>query len=127
MRVLWSLPKAAPLLVEHLAAYLELAGRDLARARREFAALALAAAIVLVGAAFTLLMICLAVVALTWDGPHRVAAIAGMGAFFLAATLLAALRGANVLRDRAPFLDAVRREWREDRVILEQVLTAEDE
>ena len=34
MRVLWSLPKAAPALLRHLGAYVELAALDLERAKR---------------------------------------------------------------------------------------------
>jgi len=64
VRLLWSLPKAAPALLRHLAAYADLASLDLARARREFAAELLGSAIAAISGLFALFMGCLAVVAL---------------------------------------------------------------
>ncbi len=126
MRVLWSLPKAAPALLRHVGAYLELAAQDLARYRRELTAQLLATAVMAVGALLALFMGCLVVVALTWDTRYRVTAIGVMCGGFLAVAALAALYRANVARDSAPLLDTVRREWREDRVILERILAEEE-
>ncbi|HEY4975492.1 MAG TPA: hypothetical protein VII41_17905, partial [Steroidobacteraceae bacterium] len=70
-------------MLRHLEAYIELAGEDLARARRESARRFLALAVAAGGLFFSALLGCAAVVALTWDTPHRLAAILGMGAFFL--------------------------------------------
>jgi uncharacterized membrane protein YqjE len=83
VRLLWSLPKAAPALLRHLAAYVDLASLDLARTCREITAEFLASAIVAICVLFAILMGCLAVVALTWDTPYRVTAIAWMGGGFL--------------------------------------------
>ena len=44
--MLWSLPKAAPALLRHIAAYVDLASLDLAKTRREFAAEFIASAVV---------------------------------------------------------------------------------
>src|SRR5580698_6454284 len=66
MRLLWSLPKAAPALLRHLAAYVDLAGLDLAKAQGEIAAQLLAWIVVAVCALFAVLMGCLLVVAYTW-------------------------------------------------------------
>ncbi len=126
MRLLWSLPKAAPALLRHAGAYLELAAQDLERYRRELTAQILATAVMAVGALLALFMGCLLVVALTWDTRYRVAAIAVMGGGFLTVAALAALYRANVARDSAPLLDGVRREWREDRVILERIMAGEE-
>ena len=54
MRLLWSLPKAAPALLRLLGAYVDLASLDLARAQREIAAELLATAIIVVGVPETL-------------------------------------------------------------------------
>ncbi len=127
MRMLWSLPKAAPVLLRHLAAYGELAEQDLERARRDLLARLRTDAILAVAGLFALLMGCLGVVALTWDTRYRVAAIAWMGAGFLAVAVFAALHRAGLERERRPFLDTVRREWREDRGSLDRILDAEED
>ncbi len=130
MRLFWLLPKAAPVLLRHVTAYAELAGLDLARARREIAVQLLASAVALIGAFFALLMGCLLVVACTWDTHYRVAAIAWMGGgvfLFLVIAIASALYRSSAARAQSPFLAAVRREWREDRVILERMLSSDEE
>ena len=126
MRLLWSLPKAAPALLHHLAAYLELAGQDLARARRDLAENILALVVIAISLFFTALMGCAAVMALTWDTPHRLTAILGMGFFFLGIAAAAMIYRSRATRENPPFLASVREEWREDRVILERILSDED-
>ncbi|HEY5263554.1 MAG TPA: hypothetical protein VIJ37_01075 [Steroidobacteraceae bacterium] len=127
MRLLWSLPKAAPVLLRHLAAYAELAALDFARAQRELKTQLVACAVLAVCLLFAILMGCLAVVACTWDTRYRLAAIAWMGGGFLVAAFLAALYRSNAARAQAPFLTSVRREWHEDRVILERILASDEE
>jgi uncharacterized membrane protein YqjE len=68
----------------------------------------------------------LLVVALTWDTPHRVSAIGWMAGSFLLVAIIALLYRSNVVSAQAPFLGTVRREWAEDRVILEKILAEED-
>jgi uncharacterized membrane protein YqjE len=126
VRILWSLPKAVPALLHHLEAYLELAGQDLARARRESAENFVAVAVIAAGLFFSALMGCAAVVALTWDTPHRLAAILGMGVFFLGLAAAAMIYRSRAARQRPPFLASVREEWQEDRVILERILADKD-
>jgi uncharacterized membrane protein YqjE len=126
MRLLWMLPKAAPALIRHIAGYAELAAYDLARSHRDFAANLLASAIAGVAVFFTLLLACAGVVAMTWDTPHRLAAIVWMAALFLAVAILALIYRSRTLKEQAPFLASVRREWREDAVILERILSSED-
>lgn len=127
MRLLWSLPKAAPALLRHLAAYVDLASLDLARARREIAAEFLATAIAAVSCLFAMFMGCLAVVAYTWDTPHRVAAIVWMGGGFLGVAIVAAAYRANAVRAKSEFLASVRRAWEEDRVLLERILSSDQD
>jgi uncharacterized membrane protein YqjE len=124
VRLLWTLPKAAPALLRHLSAYADLATLDLARARREIAAEFLASAIAAICALFALFMGCLAVVAYAWDTPHRVSSIAWMGAGFLGAAIVAAAFRANAVRAKSEFLASVRRQWQEDRVLLERFLSS---
>jgi uncharacterized membrane protein YqjE len=125
MRVLWLLPKAAPALMRHIAAYVELAALDLEQSRRDFTAQLIASAIAGVGLFLTLLMACAVVIALTWDTPYRVVAIASMGGVFLAVAVVALVYRSRAAKEQAPLLASVRREWQEDVVILERILAEE--
>jgi uncharacterized membrane protein YqjE len=127
VRLLWSLPKAAPALLRHLAAYVDLASLDLARSQREIAAELLASAVVGICALFAVLMGCLAVVAYTWDTPHRLSAIAWMGGGFVLAAVVAAVYRSRAAQARSQFLASVRREWQEDRVLLERILSSDQD
>ncbi len=127
MRLLWLLPKAAPVLLRHFVAYAELAGLDLAKTQRDVASQLLATALIIMGTFFAVFMGCLLVVAYTWDTPHRIAAIAWMGGGFLFIVVVAALLRSNISRTQSPFLSSVRREWQEDRVILERILSSDED
>jgi uncharacterized membrane protein YqjE len=113
-------------LLRHLAAYIDLASLDLAKSSRQIAAEFLASAILAICGLFSLLMGCLAVVACTWDTPYRLTAIAWMGGAFLVAAVVAALYRSKLVRAKSRFLESVRREWQEDRVLFERVLSDED-
>jgi uncharacterized membrane protein YqjE len=125
--LLWSLLKAAPALLRHLLAYADLASLDLARSRREIAAEYLASAIAAICALFAVFMGCLTVVAYTWDTPHRVSAIAWMAGGFLGVAIVAAAYRANAVRAKSQFLASVRRQWQEDRVLLERILSSDQD
>jgi uncharacterized membrane protein YqjE len=124
VRLLWLLPKAAPALLRHLVAYVDLAGMELAKAQREISSEFLATAIVAVCGLFAVFMGCLAVVAYTWDTPYRVTAIACMAGVFLAAAIAGAIYRYYIVRSRSEFLASVRREWHQDRVVLENILSS---
>jgi uncharacterized membrane protein YqjE len=126
MRLLWSLPKAAPALLRHLVAYAELAGQDLEQTKREFGARLIASVLLALCVFFAIFCLCLIVVALTWDTPYRVSAIAWMGGAFIVLAIIAGLYRSKVIGGQAPFLGTVRREWAEDRVILEKILADQD-
>ena len=127
MRGLWSLPKAAPALMRHIGAYVELVGLDLARAHREITAQVIASAIAAVCVLFAVFMTCLGVVAYTWDTSYRVAAIAWMGGGFLAVAIVALIYGFSLARSRSSLFTDVRREWQQDRVLLERLLSADED
>ena len=124
MRLLWSLPKAAPALLRHLVAYIDLAGLDLARAQREVTAELLASAVCAICVLFAVFMGCLVIVAYTWDTPHRVTTIAWMGGGFLVLAVAAAVYRSNLARTKSQFLASVRREWQADRALLEHLLAS---
>jgi len=79
MRVLWLLPKAAPALLRHIGAYVELVAFDLEQSRRDFTAT--------FSSRWWPACVCssrcswgaLVIIALTWDTPYRVAAVAWTG------------------------------------------------
>jgi uncharacterized membrane protein YqjE len=123
MRVLWLLPKAAPALLRHLAGYVELAGYDLKQTQHEVAASLVAFVVVAVCLFFAVLMGCVAVVAVTWDTPHRLTAIVWMAGGFLGIAVIAVLYRSSLVRGQKPFLASLRQEWQEDRVILERILS----
>jgi uncharacterized membrane protein YqjE len=127
MRALWLLPRAAPALLRHIAAYAELAAVDFARAQREITAQLVALAIVAICALFAVLLACIGVIAYTWDTPYRIAAIGWMFGFFVLLAIVAALYGSKLARARTPLLTDIRREWQEDRVILERILSSDEE
>lgn len=127
MRGLWSLPKAAPALMRHIGGYAELIALDLARAQREITAQVVASAIAAICVLFAVFMACLGVVAYTWDTAYRVAAIAWMGGGFLLIAIVAVIYRSSLARARSPLLSDVRREWQEDRVILERILSSDED
>lgn len=126
MRGLWSLPKAAPALLRHLAAYAELAALDFSRARRELGSIFIACVCAALCACFFVLLACLAVIGYFWDTAYRMAAIGGLAAGFLIATAVMVGYVRTLMRARAPFLGDLDREWQKDKVILEHALTDEE-
>ncbi len=126
MRLLWTLPKAAPAIVRHLVAYAELVADDLEQSHRQLRARLFASIIFGLALFFLIFVGCLAVVALTWDTPHRVTAIGWMGGTFAFVAVIAGVYRSKTIGAQTPFLGSVRREWAEDRVILERILTDQD-
>jgi uncharacterized membrane protein YqjE len=122
MRVLWLLPKAAPALLRHIGAYLELLALDLEQSKRDLTMNILASVVAGVCVFFALLMGCVVIVALTWDTPYRVPAVAWTGGAFLAVAVLALIYRSKVMKDQQAFLTSVKREWQEDVVVLESIL-----
>jgi uncharacterized membrane protein YqjE len=122
MRVLWLLPKAAPALLRHIGAYVELLALELEQSRRDLTVNILASMVAGVCVFFAVLMGCVVIVALTWDTPYRVPAVAWTGGGFLAAAVLALIYRSKVLKDQQPFLASVKREWQEDAVVLENII-----
>jgi cephalosporin-C deacetylase-like acetyl esterase len=74
-----------------------------------------------------LILSCVGIIAYFWDTPHRVAAIAWLAGGFLAVAVVALWYRASRVKARSPFLADVRREWQEDRVILDRILSADEE
>jgi uncharacterized membrane protein YqjE len=122
VQVLWLLPKAAPALLRHLGAYVELLALELQQSQRDLTAHILASLVAGVCVFFAVLMGCVVIIALTWDTPYRVPAVAWTGGGFLAAAVLALIYRSKLVKDQQPFLAGVKREWQEDVVVLENIL-----
>jgi uncharacterized membrane protein YqjE len=122
VRVLWLLPKAAPALLRHIGAYIELVALELDQSRRDLTVNIVAAVVAGVCVFFAVLMGCVVIVALTWDTPYRVPAVAWTGGAFLVIAVLALIYRSKAMKDQPPFLAAVKREWQEDVVVLESIL-----
>ena len=113
--------------MRHIGAYIDLAGLDLARTQREITAQVVAVAIVAICVLFAIFLICLGIIAYFWDTPYRLPAIAWLAGGFLVVAIGAALYRSRAERARSPLLSDVRREWRDDRVILERILSADED
>jgi uncharacterized membrane protein YqjE len=127
MRVLWLLPKAAPALLRHIGAYVELAAFDLEQSRRDLTANAIVLVVAGVCVFFAVLMGCVVIVALTWDTSYRVAAVAWTGGAFLTVAILALIYQSKAMKEQKPFLDSVKREWQEDVVVLESIVAEHEQ
>ncbi len=113
--------------MRHIGGYVELIALDLARTQREITAQVLAGAIAAVCLLFAAFLACLAVVACTWDTAYRVAAIAWMCGGFLVIAVVAVIYMVRLGRARTPLLSDLQREWQQDRVILERILSSDEE
>ena len=124
---LLSLQRAAPVLLRHLSAYAELAGQDLAASKAEFAARARSVVILVVSGILALVMLCACVIAATWDTEYRLAGVASLAGLFVMIACAAAMHLARAPARRR--FAAVRREWKQDRALIEQLISnaAEDD
>jgi uncharacterized membrane protein YqjE len=75
---------------------------------------------------FATFLACLAVIAYAWDTPYRVAVIAWMAGGFLVVAIGVAVYRSRAAHSHSPLLSDVRREWHEDRVILERILSSDE-
>jgi uncharacterized membrane protein YqjE len=112
--------------MRHIGAYIDLLGLDLARTQREITAQVVAVAIIAICVLFAVFLICLGIIAHFWDTPYRLAAIASMAGGFLVVAIGAAIYRSRAARARSPLLSDVRREWQEDRIILEKILSSDE-
>lgn len=115
-----SLQQALPILLRHLSAYLELAGQDLVAIKDEITARMKALVLVAASGLLSVLMICVFVIALTWDSEARLPAIGILCGVFIAATVAAMLYLNK--RSIASTFPSVRREWQQDKEIVYQLL-----
>jgi uncharacterized membrane protein YqjE len=113
--------------MRHIGAYIDLVGLDLARAQREITAQVVATIIVAICFLFALFLVCMGVIAYTWNTPYRIDAIAWMTGIFIVIAIACLIYRARVTRARSPLFADIHREWQEDKVILERILSSDDE
>ena len=113
--------------MRHIGAYVDLVSLDVARAQRELTAQLIASAVMAICIVFTILMLCLGVVAYTWDSDYRVTAIVAMGGAFALIAIVMAIYRARAGRAHSPLFADLKREWAQDRVILEHLLSPDEE
>ncbi len=121
------LTKVAPVLLRHLGAYAELLSQDLARGRVAFArrfGVMLVAAFGLAGA---FVMVCVAILAASWDTIYRMTAVYSLLAFFVGIAALAGAYAGRLQSRQPPLLEGLQREWQLDQVLIERVLSENDE
>jgi uncharacterized membrane protein YqjE len=118
--VLEALPRLAPALLRHFAAYVELVADETGDALRQWRRQAIGLAVIAFAGAMALLMGCVWVIAANWDGPHRGTAPALLCVIFVLVALAAWiwLRSASVAP--APF-SRLRAELQEDRELVAQL------
>jgi len=120
-----ALLQVAPILFRHLEGYFELAEQDIAATKAQAVARLRVVAIFCVSALFMLLMLCVLVIALTWDTDYRVLAVALVGGFFTVVTVASGFYLAQ-LQPTEPFME-LRREWRQDRQLIYRLISGDDE
>ena len=118
--------RLVPLLVGHLAAYLQLATDEFAESQQTVVRRLLAVALALVSGIVTTLLACLWLIALTWDTRWRVATIVLLlVAFGLATAICGVAAGRRWPAGRRPF-ERLRTEWECDQDLLRALLASPD-
>ncbi|MGH8250859.1 MAG: hypothetical protein ACREVI_09225 [Steroidobacteraceae bacterium] len=114
-----------PALMRHLSAYAEVASADARDAGVLLARRIMALVLAAVAAVIALVMLCVWILALTWDGPWRAWTAAGLAIVFASAAAGVAIpllrRGSTPAPD---FFHRVRGEWQRDRELIERALKA---
>jgi uncharacterized membrane protein YqjE len=117
--VLEALPRLAPALLRHLAAYVELLAEETGDALRQWRRQAIGLAVTAFAGAMALLLGCVWIIAANWDGPHRVTAPAALCAVFALVAIVAWIwRRAAPL---SPPYSKLRAELHQDRVAIAQL------
>ena len=121
------LAQVAPVLLRHLGAYAELLAQDLARSREGFTRRLSVMLIAGLGLTGAVVMLCVAIVAETWDTIHRMTAVYSLLTFFVALAGLAAAYAVRLQSRQTPLFAGLQREWRLDQVLVDRVISENDE
>ena len=126
MMSLTSFSRLVPLALRHLDAYTEIAEKDAQDALSALARRVALTMIAIAAALVSVLMACIGIIAVTWDGPHRVLVPVALAAVFAA---VAAWTWSAARWHRAgnpTLLAGVRAEITKDRALIERALAPLD-
>lgn len=115
------LPKIVPLVMRHVAGYLQLLEEEASDLARLVAKRIIAILIAILAAGFSMALACVWILNAVWDTPWRQAAIASLFAVFAIATIVAVLFAIRSDARRTPF-HRLRSEWNEDRKLIDDLL-----
>ena len=109
------LSRLVPALLRHIIAYSDLLIDETAAAGRQWRRQLLGISILLASGGVAALMLCVWVIAATWDGPHRLQAIGGLFGVFTLIAAGGAWYATHGWADKAPRpFERIAAEWRED-------------
>ena len=114
-----TISRLAPAILRHLDAYVEIAAEDARELVAAKVGRLLAVLIAAAAASFSVLMLCIWMLAVTWDGPYRAWVPAGLALIF---ALCAAVLAYRARRPAEKPFERLRREWRKDRELIEQAI-----
>jgi uncharacterized membrane protein YqjE len=119
-----SFSRLVPLVLRHLDAYTEIAEKDAQDALSALARRAALAMIALATALISVLMACIGIIAVTWEGPHRVLAPVALAAVFAAVAAWSWIAARRHRAGNSTLLAGVRAEIGKDRALVERAIAA---
>jgi uncharacterized membrane protein YqjE len=115
-----SFSRLVPLALRHLDAYTEIAERDAQDALSALARRAVLAMVAFAAALVSVLMACIGIIAVSWDGPHRVLVPVALAAVFAAVAAWIWFAARRHRAGNPTLLAGVRAELAKDRALLER-------
>jgi hypothetical protein len=127
MLTLKSFSRLVPLVLRHLDAYIEIAERDAQDALSALARRAVLAMTAFAAALVSVLMACIGIIAVSWEGPHRVLVPVALAAAFAAVAAWIWFAARRHRAGNSTLLGGVRAEVVKDRALIERALTLVDQ
>ena len=126
MLTLKSFSRLVPLVLRHLDAYTEIAERDAQDALSALARRTVLAMTAFAAALISVLMACIGIIAVSWEGPHRVLVPVELAAVFAAVAAWIWFAARRHRAGNSTLLGGVRAEIAKDRALLERALASLD-
>lgn len=119
-----SLSRLVPVALRHLDAYKDIAEKEAQDAITALAGRATVAMIAIGAGMFAVSMLCVSVIAATWDGPYRIWTPAALAALFALGAVLARRELVRYRAGNATLFPRLRRELLADRELLKRSLSS---
>jgi uncharacterized membrane protein YqjE len=126
MPSLKSFSRLVPLVLRHLDAYAEIAEKDAQDALSALARRAVLAMTAFAAALVSVLMACIGIIAVSWEGPHRVLVPVALATVFAAVAAWIWFAARRHRAGNPTLLAGVRAEIAKDRALLERALASLD-